>query len=80
MTNFLIFQFFSRMDWNFLHLVAIVYGPGPCAVRTHFDNCFPPKLLNQQLTTVLKAKLDELKKKKVINGVQWKILFPTQGM
>ena len=68
------------MDSNFLYLVAIVYGPGPCAVRTHFDNCFPPKLLNQQLTTVLKTKLDELKKKNVINTAQWKILFPTQGM
>ena len=68
------------MDSNFLHLVAIVYGTGPCAVRTHFDKYFPPKLLNQQLTTVLKAKLDKLKKKKVINGVQWKLLFPTQSM
>ena len=68
------------MDSNFRHLVEIVYGPGPCAVRTHFDNCFPPKLLNMQVTTVHKTKLDELKQKNVINTAQWKILFPTQGM
>jgi hypothetical protein len=69
------------MSSNFLHLVAILYGPGPCAVRTHFDKWFPPNLLNQQLKDVnFKAKLDKLKKEKVINGDNWKSLFPIQGM
>lgn len=69
----------DQSQQNYLRIVAVLYGPGLNAVRCYFDRCFPPSLLNTQLSSVLKNGLENLKKKKVLSKVQWDILFPANG-
>ncbi|XP_052100824.1 uncharacterized protein LOC127734835 [Mytilus californianus] len=69
----------DQSQQNYLRIVAVVYGPGVNAVRSYFDRCFPPNLLNIQLSNVLRKGLEALKQKKVLSNAQWNILFPANG-
>ena len=64
---------------NYIRLFMLVLTPGTKAVRVLFDKEFPPAHLGTQLSGPLKSKLAVLKSRKVINTLQWDILFPTTG-
>jgi len=64
---------------NYLRLFMLVLTPGTKAVRVLFDKEFPQAYLGTQLSGPLKSKLVVLKSRKVINTLQWDILFPTTG-
>ncbi|CAG2248529.1 unnamed protein product [Mytilus edulis] len=46
----------DQSQQNYLRIVAVVNGPGLNAVRCFFDRCFPPNLLNTQLSNSVKEK------------------------
>lgn len=82
-THLIIYFQFRRMDQsqqNYLRIVAVLNGPGLNAVRCYFDRCFPPNLLNTQLSSVLRKRLEALRQKKVLSKAQWDMLFPANGM
>ncbi|CAC5394995.1 DHX57 [Mytilus coruscus] len=69
----------DQSQQNFLRIVGVVYGPGSNAVRCYFDRCFPPDVLNTQLSITLRTKIEALKQKNVLSDAQWNILFPAKG-
>lgn len=67
----------SKEELNYLRIISLLYKIAPSAVRVKFDKEFHP---TRGLETVLKQDkfkiLDPLKRKRIINQVQWDLMFP----
>ncbi|XP_063402201.1 ankyrin-2-like [Mytilus trossulus] len=69
----------SEEEENYVRMSLLVSEISPRAVRVLFDNEFNP--LNINITIKKETnKLNDLKKKKIINQSQWEILFPRNGV
>lgn len=65
----------SQEEENYARLYLLLSGISEQAVRALFDREFNPSCLHTTLT-IDSRKLDKLKKKRIINKSQWKLLFP----
>lgn len=65
-------------DTNYLRLAILVIKLSPKAVRVLFNNKFPAVNLPNILTRK-HGKLQALYNQRIINQVQWNILFPSSG-
>ncbi|CAG2204199.1 unnamed protein product [Mytilus edulis] len=65
----------SAEEENYVRLALLLKGVSPRAVRTYFDREFPPTHLPSTLTKNYNTLFD-LKFNRVLNQVQWNLLFP----
>lgn len=68
----------SEEEENYIRLALLLGGISQRAVRTYFDKVLPPAVLSSTPKTDKKV-LEELKRKRVLNGAQWDLLFPKNG-
>lgn len=74
------YNIISQEEDQYVRLALLLTGTSPRAVRVLFDKEFPPISLNSSINTSKnKAKLKDLKSKKIINKAQWMHLFPSSG-
>ncbi|XP_071148684.1 ankyrin-1-like [Mytilus edulis] len=71
----------SKEEKNYWRIVSLLYKVAPSAVRVKFDEEFHPtngleSALNQAKWRVVVP----LKEKKIINQVQWDLMYPTSGL
>ncbi|VDH93536.1 glycerophosphodiester phosphodiesterase [Mytilus galloprovincialis] len=67
----------SQEEENYVRMSLLLTGISPRAVRVLFDKEFPPASLSLTVNDKkVKQKLNDLSKKRVINKVQWDLLFP----
>lgn len=71
--------FFSKEEENYLRIANLLIKVAPNAVRVKFDKELHPDVLQTVLTQNKYKILDSLKRKKVINRIQWDLLFPSSG-
>lgn len=69
----------SNEEENLVRLLLLLKGLSPRAVRTFFDKEFPPTYLPSTLNTNYDP-LNDLYKKRILNHVQWTLLFPRNSM
>lgn len=69
----------SEEEENYVRLALLLKGVSPRAVRIFFDREFPPTYLPSTLNTNYNT-LNDLKLKRVLNQVQWNLLFPRNSM
>lgn len=68
----------SEEEDNYIRFALLLKGVTPRAVRTFFDNEFPPTYLPSTLNENYDT-LYNLKLRRVLNQVQWNLLFPKNG-
>lgn len=71
----------SSGEVNYLRIISLLYKVAPSAVRVKFDEEFHPT--NGLETTLRKDRirvLEPLKRKRIINQVQWDLMYPTSGI
>lgn len=68
----------TKEQTNYMRTMNLVMQKGKEAVKIKFDSEFHPVLLQSQLRRK-RSKLEDLKKKRVINSEQWNYLFPHSG-
>lgn len=69
----------SEEEENYVRLALLLKGVAPRAVRTLFDRELSPTHLPSTLIRNYNH-LDDLKFKRIVNQVQWNLLFPRNGM
>ncbi|XP_052071232.1 uncharacterized protein LOC127709658 [Mytilus californianus] len=69
----------SEEEENYLRIHLLMTGIASRAVRVLFDKEFVPSCLDAAMKKAYDKLLD-LKKNRVINGAQWKLLFPRVGV
>lgn len=68
----------TQEEENYLRMHLLLTGISPRAVQVLFDKEFHPSSLSASIKKEFK-KLNDMKKKHVINAEQWKLLFPLGG-
>lgn len=71
-------SFITSEEENYLRIANLLMNVAPPAVRVKFDKEFDPGTLNTELCNQRFKKLRYLQNR-VINQVQWNLLFPTSG-
>ncbi|CAG2233568.1 unnamed protein product [Mytilus edulis] len=72
-------QHVSEEEENYLRMHLLMTGISSRAVRVLFDKEFSPVCLDATIKKET-GKLIDLKIKRIINGPQWKLLFPRVGV
>lgn len=68
----------SKEEENYLRMNLLLTKISPKAVRVLFNKEFPPACLCATIEKKL-SRLNDLKKKQLINSSQWSLLFPSNG-
>ncbi|XP_068732878.1 NLR family CARD domain-containing protein 3-like isoform X2 [Montipora capricornis] len=66
----------SKETTNYARLCRLLVDVGTQVLRDTFDTIHPPATLHKSLSTAHPT-LQSLKKKRILNGTQWKSLYPT---
>ncbi|VDI39011.1 Hypothetical predicted protein [Mytilus galloprovincialis] len=69
----------SSEEENYLRIAHLLFKVAPSAVRVRFDQEFHPGGLKIVLNQARYSTLETLKKRRVINKVQWDLLLSTSG-
>ncbi|CAG2213392.1 unnamed protein product [Mytilus edulis] len=69
----------SEEEENYLRMDLMLSSISPRAVRVLFDKEFHPSCLEASIKKEC-GKLNDLKKKRVINAAHWNLLFPRSGV
>lgn len=63
---------------NYVRMSLLLFGTSPSAVRSLFDREFDSQCLTSSFRNAYN-KLNDLRKKRIINLTQWNLLFPRYG-
>ncbi|XP_063408745.1 uncharacterized protein LOC134692224 [Mytilus trossulus] len=71
----------SQEEENYVRMTLLLTGISPRAVRFQFDKEFPPTSLSFTVNDKNgRKKLNDLRRKRVVNQAQWDLLFPCSGV